>query len=621
MATQIIRDSPLGQLIRIATKNKAFQYPEEKPGFALPWKSAEIESDSDTPEASKSRPASVKGEAGRPNWATPREQDGNLDLEKTVSKASTTRIPPSRGHDGAALSHHLTKTSTISRKVTREQTEPFSAERLETEREEALQKEQSAVIVPTKTADGVILVDWYTTDDPENPQNWALKKKVYVTTQLWLYTFVVYCASAIYTPASQGVMEEFGVGIPKAALGLSMYVLGYGFGPLLFSPLSEIPSIGRNIPYITTFTLFVILGFPTAVVDNYAGLLVLRFLTGFLGSPCLATGGATIQDIYSFMNLPYGFVAWTAGAFSAPALGPLLSGFAVMAKGWRWALWEIIWMSAPVLVMMFVSFPETSASNILLHRARRLRKLTGNTNYKAQSEINQANMSVSQVAKDALIKPMEITALDPAILFTNGYTALIYGIYYTFFEVFPLVYIDIYHFNIGTMGIVFTNVIVGCIIGIVIYCAYVKYYLNPDIMKNGMRSQEHRLVPALFASLGLPAGLFIFAWTSRESVHWIASVIGITIFAASAFVLMQCIFIYLPLSYPQYAASLFAANDTWRSCLAAGSIIYGHPLFVNLGIGPGVSLLGGLAAGGVIGIWLLWFYGAKLRARSKFAIS
>ena len=440
------------------------------------------------------------------------------------------------------------------------------------------------MIVPTKTADGVILVDWYTTDDDENPQNWATKKKVYVTTQLWFYTFVVYCASAIYTPAETGVMEYFGVGIPKAALGLSMYVLGYGFGPLLFSPLSEIPSIGRNIPYITTFALFVILGFPTAVVDNYAGLLVLRFLTGFLGSPCLATGGATIQDIYSFMNLPYGFVAWTAGAFCAPALGPLLSGFAVMAKGWRWALWEIVWMCAPVLIVMFISFPETSASNILLRRARRLRKLTGNDRYKAQSEIDQANMTIGQVAKDALIKPMEITALDPAVLFTNGYTALIYGIYYTFFEVFPLVYIDIYHFNVGTMGIVFTNVIVGCLVGIGIYCkhpfrllmstsvttilttpagAYVKYYLNPDIMKNGMRSQEHRLVPALFASLGLPIGLFIFAWTSRASIHWIASVIGIAIFAASAFVLMQCIFIYLPLSYPQYAASLFAANDTW----------------------------------------------------------
>lgn len=59
--------------------------------------------------------------------------------------------------------------------------------------------------------------------------------KYFLTTaisQAQAYTFVVYCASAIYTPSEVGVMEEFNVGIPKAALGLSMYVLGYGFGKL-----------------------------------------------------------------------------------------------------------------------------------------------------------------------------------------------------------------------------------------------------------------------------------------------------------------------------------------------------------------------------------------------------
>lgn len=78
---------------------------------------------------------------------------------------------------------------------------------------------------------------------------------------------------------------------------------------------------------------------------------------------------------------------------------------------------------------------------------------------------------------------------------------------------------------------------------------------------------------------------------------------------------------YLPLTYPQYAASLFAANDLCRSALAAGSIIFAYPLYVNLGIGRGVSILGGLMVGGVIGIWLLYFFGAKLRAKSRFAIS
>ena len=76
-----------------------------------------------------------------------------------------------------------------------------------------------------------------------------------------------------------------------------------------------------------------ILSVPTALADSYASLLVLRFLTGFMGSPCLATGGASMGDLYGLIKLPYAMTAWVAAAFSAPALGPLLSGFAVMNKG------------------------------------------------------------------------------------------------------------------------------------------------------------------------------------------------------------------------------------------------------------------------------------------------
>ena len=322
-----------------------------------------------------------------------------------------------------------------------------------TEEREAVERQESRVILPQKTEDGIILVDWYTTDDPENPQNWQFSKKAWVTFVLWVYTFVVYCASAIYTPSEFGVMEEFVVGIPKAALGLSMYVLGYGFGPMLWSPLSEIPSIGRNPPYIATFTMFLIMSIPAALTPTYPGLLVTRFLTGFFGSPCLATGGATIQDLYSFIKLPYGLSAWVAAQFCAPALGPLLSGFSVPALGWRWSLYEVMLMTGPALIAMWVAFPETSAANILLRRAKRLRKLTGNSNYKSQSELDQGAMTPRQVIVHALVKPTQIMFEDPAVFFTNIYSAFIYGIYYSFFEAFPLVYMDIYGFSVGLMGV------------------------------------------------------------------------------------------------------------------------------------------------------------------------
>jgi DHA1 family multidrug resistance protein-like MFS transporter len=54
-----------------------------------------------------------------------------------------------------------------------------------------------------------------------------------------VYTLSVYLGSTIYTPGLQDVMEEFGVGQTAGSLGMALYVLAYGMGPMLFSPLSE----------------------------------------------------------------------------------------------------------------------------------------------------------------------------------------------------------------------------------------------------------------------------------------------------------------------------------------------------------------------------------------------
>lgn len=113
------------------------------------------------------------------------------------------------------------------------------------------------------------------------------------------------------------------------------------------------------------------------------------------------------------------------------SLGPLLSGFAVSAKNWRWSLYESIWVSAPVLIAFFIFMPETSGPNILLRRAQRLRKLTGSQKLMSQSEIDQRQMTVSGIAIDALIKPLEITLKDPAVMFVQVYSAIVYGIYYS----------------------------------------------------------------------------------------------------------------------------------------------------------------------------------------------
>jgi DHA1 family multidrug resistance protein-like MFS transporter len=152
------------------------------------------------------------------------------------------------------------------------------------------------------------------------------------------------------------------------------------------------------------------------VVDNLGAIIFLRFLQGFFGSPCLANGGATMQDMYSLLYIPYPMALWVASAFAGPAVGPVLSGFTVVAENYHWAFWIILWTSAPVFVAWFFLLPETSASNILLRRAARLRKLTGNAKILSQTEIDRAGLTFKDTFMEAIVKPVEIMIKDPAVV-------------------------------------------------------------------------------------------------------------------------------------------------------------------------------------------------------------
>ncbi|KAM0258610.1 hypothetical protein ACHAQJ_003781 [Trichoderma viride] len=601
----LFRDTAFGTLMRWVTRGKAFKYPEDQAIFKCPT--------CYNPPVTQ-RVEGAEGEDASRTASTPETENleslssDETDVENQEISRIMSRPQMSRVDSVATLAQAYA-----------------DATRQETVRQMA------AKIEPKVTDTGITLVDWYNTNDQENPQNWPTSKKLRTTVQIYLYTLSVYIGSAIITPSALDIERIFHTPPEVTSLSLSMYVLGYGIGPLLFAPLSEIPVIGRNPPYILTYFAFVIISIGTAVVNNFPGLIVLRFLQGFFGSPCLATGGASLGDMYNLLELPYALTGWAAFATAGPAIGPILSGFSVPATNWHWSLWEIVWLNAPVFIFMFFFLPETSSATILLQRARRLRRLTGRSDLQSQSEIDQSKLTVNEVISQNLWRPFEINILDPSVLFTSLYTGLMYAIFYSFFEVFPFVYATGlpglaspthgYGMNQGQVGLIFLSISVGVSISIALYVGYLKLVFEPSIVKHGLGEPERRIVPGLPASFLVPIGLFMFGWTGNSSpvIPWIVPTIGVGIILVGIFLIFQVIFIYIALSYPRYSASLFAANDFVRSSMGCGAIHFSRPLFINLGVGKGISLLAGLSCGGVIGLFVLYFYGGTLRRRSRFA--
>ncbi|KAH8688045.1 major facilitator superfamily domain-containing protein [Phaeosphaeriaceae sp. PMI808] len=505
----LIRDAPVGQIIRYITNNRLLQYPEERPDFEIPA----AYNRHTRPEPKRLSTSSIPARANSEPEGPAVEEAVYPDLETVLEKVETASEDERAELETiqTARTQHTIRTQ-ISRVGTRT----------------ALQKSISRVDLEQQFSLASVARG---PSDRSSQRQWTM-----ITRRI-------------------GLLPRRPLFLDRSSCTPWAYIWDLPFTHLAcrctFSLM--IPVIGRNPPYIISYAIFVILCVPTSLVDNFAGLIVLRFLQGFFGSPCLATGGASLQDIYSLIKLPY-VLSLTNH-----------SGFSVSAKNWRWSLWEMLWMN-------------------------------GNDRLKSQSEIDQANLTPATV-----------------------YTAIIYGIFYSFFEAFPLVYNTMYGFNLGELGLTFLSVTIGVIISLAWYWWYIYYRVEPEIRAHGLGAPERRLIPALFVTFLVPIGLFIFGWTAREDVHWIVSCIGIVITTIGIFLIIQCIFLYIPLVYPQYAASLFAGNDFARSALAAGSIHFAYPLFHNLGVDRGISLLGGLTVGCSVGVYVLFFFGEKLRAKSRFA--
>jgi len=469
-----------------------------------------------------------------------------------------------------------------------------------------------------------IFVTWNGDDDPENPYNWPLPQKVFLIVLIAFLTTSVYMGSAIYTPGIDQIMADFNTTRVKATLPLSMFVIGYGLGPMVFSPMSENAIFGRTSIYVVTLFIFVILQIPTALSTSIAGMTVLRFLSGIFASPCLATGGASVCDVLPPAYGPVGIAAWSMAAVCGPSLGPLVGSVLVVKGGWRWTFWFMCIIAGVSLLVMTFMLPETYGKTLLLRKAKRLRALTGNQNITTEDEVANAHLSPKELAIETLWRPIKISIVEPVVLLINIYIALVYSVMYLWFEAFPIVFLEVKHFTLVEMGVSYVSIMLGIIIACSLYLPVVKKLFTDKMLRNDEIYPEVFIPTSIVGSVLMPIGIFIFGWTSSPDIHWIAPMIGAAIFAAGAFLIFQTLFNYLGMSFWRYLASVFAGNALFRSVIAGVFPLFGAPLFNNLStkkypVAWGSSILGFIALGMIAIPVLFYLNGPKLRARSKYA--
>lgn len=144
----------------------------------------------------------------------------------------------------------------------------------------------------------------------------------------------------MFAPGIPKIMVEFGSSSSTTAtFVLSIYILGFAFGPLIIAPMSEI--YGRALLYNIGNFLFTIFTVGAALSNSMGMLLAFRLLMGLAGAVPITIGSGTIADTMPVEKRGRAMSAWALGPLLGPCVGPVAGGYLIEAAGWRWVFWLI----------------------------------------------------------------------------------------------------------------------------------------------------------------------------------------------------------------------------------------------------------------------------------------
>ncbi|KAG1734008.1 MFS general substrate transporter, partial [Suillus lakei] len=444
--------------------------------------------------------------------------------------------------------------------------------------------------------------------DPRDPINFSYARKWSITLICCAFAGITAAASSSYSISYESMIHDLNCTRLQATLGLSLYAIGFGIVPLISSSFSE--ECGRRPIYIMSSALFLLAEVMNALAPNIQTVVVSRALQGIFGACGGSLVGGSIADIWQphERGLPMSLFAFSA-LFSF-GLGSAFGGLIAASPhlGWRWVQWVHVMFTGAFLLGAILVMNETRSSIVLARIAKDTRKMTGDPRYRSSAEIDK--LSMSSLIKMSCTRPLYLLLTEPVVQSFSLWVGFIWGIVYCLFESVTTEFQSVYGFSIGDTGFVFfVGAIIGFMANMYQETLYRKYFPT--------KGQEARLYMPCVAAVVLPVSMFIYAWTASPNIPWIAPLIGLTAFMSGTFVIYQVSFLYLADCYGPYASSAQAGQSLARNLMALMFPLFTQQMFAGMTYKWGLTLWALLSVVMAPTPWVLFFYGSKIRSRSK----
>ncbi|SPJ74258.1 related to multidrug resistance protein [Fusarium torulosum] len=472
-----------------------------------------------------------------------------------------------------------------------------------------------------KGQDGkVFVVNWEGPDDPLDPHNWSVGRRIGVTLQISVIALFVGAASGIDATVLPQAAASLGVSQVAESLATGLYLVGMGLGSLIAGPFSE--TFGRNAVYTASMAIFMIWIMASALAPNFGAQITFRFLAGCSASTPLVCSGGSIADMYNSLEKTWSFPLYAVAGFGGPMIGAVMGAYIgpSTAVSWRWTEWTMLIASGLVLILVLLFMPETYGPLLLQWKAAHYRRITGDDRFRCQHEI--ADASLFSRLKVSMTRPF-LMLTEPIIMAMTLYISVLYIVLFTFLVGWPYIFEKTYSIDQGLANIIFIAMFLGTQINFAfVPIVYRKTLRATQTQGKGRFKPEIRLWYAMLgAAAAIPISLFWLGWTNYSSISIWSAIFAVVLFGYGVTGIFICVYMYIIDSYEIYSASALTFVSLIRYIIAGGMTVVGIPFYENMGTHYTLTIMACLSVVLAAIPYILYFYGHKIRAKSKYAFT
>ncbi|KAE9363572.1 MFS general substrate transporter [Stipitochalara longipes BDJ] len=443
--------------------------------------------------------------------------------------------------------------------------------------------------------------------DKENPFNWSVARKAFITLLLCLMTLFIGLATTAYSSGIDSMVEDFGVSTELGQLGLFCFNFACALAPLFLAPFCEL--VGRRVIYVGAYACFVITFIGLALGKNIATILVMRTLSGLFGCVGTILVGGTFSDIYQPDHRAGPMACFAYVAILGTVAAPIYAGFIDETIGWRWIEGIQGLANMPLLIIICFFLRETRGGVTLHKRAKALRNATGNGRYKAEMDLEAKN--IEEMLHNSSIKAVHMLATEPVVFAFGLWIGFAWFVTFLFLSVIPITFQTKRGWSEGVAGLPYISLCIGVTIGFAANFFQIRKKVLP----------ESRLYGAMWGAGFLPLGLFIYSFTQYGYLPWIAPTIALAPIAIGIFFIFESTYSFTSDCYGENSSSAIAGQGLMRNILGSVAPLFATQFFQNVG-SQYAGLILAIAGTFLTFIPFVMFkYGHVLRKRSKLASS